>query len=88
LTPNRKTALKARFSRDGKQIAYTNFTIAGSPSVFILDMATGKSAPLPAPDSFGYDDVLDWRRAHGAKRSAESEGNPPISPRHRNGHLA
>jgi WD40 repeat protein len=53
-------ALKGRFSPDGKQVAYTDFT-SGSPSVFLLDLATGKAAPLIAPDEFGIDEVLDWR---------------------------
>lgn len=61
LTPEKAIALKGHFSPDGKQIAYTDFAVAGSPSVFIVDVATGKSAPLIAPDEFGHDEVLDWR---------------------------
>jgi len=60
LTPT-GIALKGRFSPDGKQVAYTDFLVGNSPSVFILDLATGKAAPLIAPDEFGIDEVLDWR---------------------------
>ncbi len=61
LTPESEIALKGRFSPDGQYVAYTNFTVAGSPSVFLVNLATGKVVPLIVPDAFGYDEVLDWR---------------------------
>jgi len=60
LTPD-GVALKGRFSPDGQQVAYTDFTAAQSPSVFILDLATGKTSPLVGADESGMDEIVDWR---------------------------
>lgn len=66
LTPT-GIALKGRFSPDGKQVAYTDFSEETTPSVFILDLASGQAARLIAPDQVktlgwsGIDEVLDWR---------------------------
>jgi hypothetical protein len=60
LTPD-GIALKGRFSPDGKQVAYTDFTVAPSPSVFVLDLATGKTSPLIGVDESGMDEIVDWR---------------------------
>ena len=60
LTPN-GIALKGRFSPDNNQVAYTDFTVGQAPSVFVLDLATGKTSPLVATDAYGMDEVVDWR---------------------------
>ena len=60
LTPE-GIALKGRFSPDSKQVAYTDFTVGRAPSVFVVDLATGKASPLIAIDEFGMDEVVDWR---------------------------
>jgi Tol biopolymer transport system component len=61
LTPKDHIALKGHFSPDGQQVAYTDFTNGGSPSVFIVGVNGGKAMPLVAPDQQGDDEVLDWR---------------------------
>ncbi len=60
LTPN-GIALKGRFSPDAKQVAYTDFTVGQAPSVFVIDVATGRNSPLIATDESGMDEVVDWR---------------------------
>jgi Tol biopolymer transport system component len=60
LTP-KGIALKGRFSPDGKQVAYTDFTVGRAPTVFVVDLATGKASSLIAIDEFGMDEVVDWR---------------------------
>lgn len=60
LTPN-GIALKSRFSPDNNQVAYTDFTVGRSPSVFVIDIGTGKASPLIATDEYGMDEVVDWR---------------------------
>lgn len=60
-------ALKGKFSPDGKQVAYTDFTFepvpeSQVPTVMITDLATGKSSLLLAPDNnAGIGEVIDWR---------------------------
>jgi hypothetical protein len=60
LTPE-GIALKGRFSHDGKQVAYIDFTVAQAPSVFILDLTSGTTSPLIATDGSGMVEVVDWR---------------------------
>jgi hypothetical protein len=35
--------------------------VGRAPSVFVVDLATGKASPLIAIDEFGMDEVVDWR---------------------------
>ena len=60
LTPN-GIALKGRFSPDSNQVAYTDFTVGPEPSVFVMDLGTGKTSPLIETGEFGIDEVVDWR---------------------------
>lgn len=60
LTPN-GIAVKGRFSPDSSQVAFTDFTAGQGPSVFVIDLATRKSAPLIAADELGMDEIVDWR---------------------------